>query len=172
MNLREATAAKHKEAETMPFNQRMISGQMSADEYSLWLRNQYHIFNTIESTFGLPHTAMFRSELILDDLTELGIIDITPVGQATNDYCEYLRGLNYDTVYPHIYLNYMAIMMGGQLIKSKVVGSGRMYEFDGSNTIRDIVAIISKNSKDEWIGEVNKGYEFVIAILKELNNIK
>jgi heme oxygenase len=172
MNLREATTAKHKEAESVPFNQRLMRGELTHEEYGRYLTVQYNIFDTIESKFGLPRTDLFRADLILDDLTELGVIDITTLGPNARLYCDYLRGLDYKSAQPHIYLNYMAILMGGQMMKSKVIGSGRMYDFGDSSNVRHLAKIIRNDIKDDWADEVNKGYEFIISILNELNDTK
>jgi heme oxygenase len=172
MNLREATAEKHKQAERMPFNQKMMRGELTPNEYSAFLRSQHEILSTIEAKFGLPHTGMFTAERILDDLTELGVIDITPPGVVTKKYCDYLKTLDYDTILPHIYLNYMALMMGGQILKKLVPGSGRMYDFGSEKDRKDYVQIIRNHQKDDWVDEVNCGYDFVISILDELNNEK
>jgi len=173
MNLREATAAKHKEAESMPFNQRLMGGTLTPEEYINYLRSQLDIFQTIESAFGVPHSDMMRTENVLDDLTELGVIDIAARGEATGRYCAYLRTLDYQTVLPHVYLNYMAVMMGGQLMRDKVPTSGRMYDFGSKENLQKLVSVIRGLKTDEsWIDEVNRGYDFIIDILKELDNIK
>jgi heme oxygenase len=67
---------------------------------------------------------------------------------------------------PHVYLNYLALMFGGQMIKSKVPGSGKMYEFAGD--IQEIAGSIRAIQKDEWAEEANKALDFNIAILDEL----
>jgi hypothetical protein len=58
------------------------------------------------------------------------------------------------------------------MMKSKVIGSGRMYDFGDSNNVRHLAQIIRNDVKDDWADEVNKGYEFIIAILNELNDTK
>ena len=47
--LKEATSIKHKQAERMPFNARMFRGQLSKNEYLLYLTQQLQIFQAIES---------------------------------------------------------------------------------------------------------------------------
>jgi hypothetical protein len=59
----------------------------------------------------------------------------------------------------------MALMYGGQMMKSKVPGSGKMYEFDNVN---ESIAMIRAIQKDEWADEVNKGFKYIINILDEL----
>jgi heme oxygenase len=54
ISLREATGEKHKIAESMVFNQRMVKGELSKDEYTLYLIQQLAIFDAIE-VHELPH---------------------------------------------------------------------------------------------------------------------
>jgi hypothetical protein len=71
-----------------------------------------------------------------------------------------------DELKAHIYLNYLAIMFGGQMMKSKVPGSGKMYEFEGD--MMELISSIRSIQKDEWATEVNKGFQYIINILDEL----
>jgi hypothetical protein len=59
----------------------------------------------------------------------------------------------------------MALMYGGQMMKSKVPGSGKMYDFDN---VSESIAMIRGIQKDEWANEVNKGFNYIINILDEL----
>ena len=75
------------------------------------------------------------------------------------------ENLSVKQLYPHIYLNYMALMFGGQMMKSKVPGKGRMYDFDN---VQESIATIRGIQKDVWADEVNKGFQYIINILDEL----
>jgi len=52
------------------------------------------------------------------------------------------------------------------MMKSKVPGSGKMYEFDGD--MMELIGSIRAIQKDEWADEVNKGFQYIINILDEL----
>jgi hypothetical protein len=147
----------------------MLSGELSSEEYAKYLLSQYAIFSTIENLYSLPYLGMYREDLILSDLEELGVIDLTDIGQSTKAYCDYLKELSRSNIMPHIYLNYMAHMMGGQIIKSKVPGSGRMYDFGPRKDVNLYVQHIREQQDDmAWADEVNKGYDYIISILHEL----
>jgi len=94
------------------------------------------------------------------DFHQLEIVD-----NATLKYADYLRGLTQEEVNAHIYLNYLAIMFGGQMMKKQTPGAGNMYEFEDMN---ESAATIRAIQKDEWADEVNKGFDFMIEIFKEL----
>lgn len=171
MNLRELTAEKHIVAESMPFNKLIMSGEITPDQYGMYLRSQLEIFSTIENTFGLPNIDMARVDAVLDDLTELGIADLTAPGYRTKEYCDYIKELDSNMVLPHIYLNYMAVMMGGQIIRKNVPGAGKMYDFGNSEKISKYVAIIRELQSDDWASEVNCAYDYIISILNELQEL-
>lgn len=166
ISLKEATGIKHKQAESMPFNTRMFRGLLSKNEYLLYLNQQLQIFQIIES-IGLPHSSLKRAEKVQADIDELKsqgyVSDI--ILSNTNRYVDYIGSLSYEQVLPHVYLNYMAIMFGGQLMKNAVPSSGKMYVFDN---MPETIQSIRNVQKDEWAEEVNKGFDFNIMIFNEL----
>jgi heme oxygenase len=170
LQLKDAIAEKHSLAEKMTFNQRMFRGELSNDEYILYLCQQLAIFDAIEVN-ELPHPSLNRAGKVFEDIKELvgdGQIQITPL-VATNEYRKYLNSLTKEELLPHIYLNYLALMFGGQMMKAKSPGSGRMYEFDGD--MNEIVGSIRAIQKDEWADEANKALDYNINILDELQRV-
>ena len=166
MNLKEATAELHSKAEKMMFNQRMFRGELSQFEYLNYLIQQSYIFQEIENR-NLPHPNLKRLSSINEDINELGGYTFK-ISKPTTDYVVYLGDLNQSSLNAHIYLNYLALMFGGQMMKSKVPGSGRMYEFDGN--VNEIIGSVRAVQKDEWADEVNIGFKFIIKILDELQS--
>ena len=171
--LKDAIAEKHSLAEKMPFNQRMFKGELSKEEYVLYLSQQLAVFDSIER-HELPHPALNRAGKVFADIKELlelkdgESVDIKPL-EATNEYRKYLNTLTQEELLPHVYLNYLAIMFGGQMMKANVPGSGKMYEFDGD--MREIAGSIRAIQKDEWADEANKALDFNIAIFEELQTL-
>ena len=164
MGLREATAELHSKAEKMEFNQRMFRGELSNDEYLNYLIQQSYIFQEIENR-DLPHPNLNRLSSINDDINELGGYKFK-ISKPTTDYVVYLGDLNQSSLNAHIYLNYLALVYGGQIMKSKVPGSGKMYEFEGE--MMELIGSVRAIQKDEWADEVNKGFQYIINILDEL----
>jgi heme oxygenase len=168
MELKQAIEAKHKEAERMPFNQKMFKGELNNEEYASYLTQQYAVFNVLEKN-PLPHPSLNRKDLVEADITELvGEDSIVPLLLGTAQYCDYLNTLTAEEQQPHIYLNYLAIMFGGQMMKEKTPGSGRMYEFED---MREAVGSIRAIQKDGWADEANKALDYNITILDELHRI-
>jgi heme oxygenase len=166
MNLKESTAELHSKAEKMEFNQKMFKGELSKNEYLNYLYQQSVIFTIIEQ-HKLPHLDLYRESKIFDDIKELEteVNSKTLHLESTKEYGVYLQSLNDEEILPHVYLNYLALAYGGQMMKTKVPGSGKMYDFDN---MMECVGSIRAVQKDEWADEVNKGFEFIINILNEL----
>jgi heme oxygenase len=170
MSLKDLTIVKHKEAEKKEFNQRMFRGELTTEEYVKYLTSQLAIFSEIEK-FKLPNVSLLRKDKILEDLKELqnNILDESPLTNSnTTKYVEYLSKLNNETITPHVYLNYLALVYGGQMIKKMVPGSGKMYEFEN---VQESIDSIRSIQKDEWADEVNNGFDFIINILDELQGL-
>ncbi|MFM8913850.1 MAG: biliverdin-producing heme oxygenase [Flammeovirgaceae bacterium] len=164
--LKEATSAKHKLAERMPFNARMFRGLLTKEQYLMYLTQQLQIFQAIEQ-IGLPHESLKRIELIQSDIDELNAegYSANMILASTKAYSDYLSSLSYQEVLPHIYLNYLALVFGGQMMKKSVPSAGRMYTFDN---MQDAVQSIRAVQNDNWADEVNKGFDYNISIFEEL----
>lgn len=171
MGLREATAELHSKAEKREFNLRMFRGELSNGEYLHYLIQQASIFQAIEEhpdSDISPELARLTN--VYDDIMEL-IADTSGEFHqisSANKYAAYLKGLDKKKLYPHIYLNYMALMFGGQLMKSKIPGKGRIYDFAN---VTELIAMIRSVQKDEWAEEVNIGFTYIIDILDELQSL-
>jgi hypothetical protein len=147
----------------------MFRGELSKSEYLEYLRQQSVLFTIIESRGTLPHPALAREKSIFEDITELEkeVNSKTLHLESTKEYGVYLQSLDNTKLNAHIYLNYLALVYGGQIMKSKVPGSGKMYEFEDKQTaITSIRAI----QQDSWADEANIGLDYVIKIYDELQN--
>lgn len=170
ISLKDATSVKHKLAETMPFNVRMFRGQLSKKDYLSYLQQQLAIFETIEN-IGIPHENLKRVANVQLDINELMQEGHSPsdILNSTIEYQHHLKNKNYDEILPHIYMNYLALAYGGQMIKKNVPSTGKMYDFDN---LQDAVATIRAVQKDDWADEVNVGFDFLIRIFEELDHTK
>ena len=168
MGLREATAKLHSKAEKMEFNQRMFRGELSTDEYVKYLYQQLSIFDVIESE-ELPHPSLARVDKVKEDILELtSQLDIMNILPITTAYSYYLFTLTKEERLPHVYLHYLALAYGGQMMKNQTPGSGKMYDFED---MQEAIGAIRAVQQDEWADEVNKGFEYIIIILDELQKL-
>ena len=164
-HLKNATNERHKKAEAMPFNQEMLQGKLSKEAYGAYLLQQQSIFEELERQ-ELPHPGLARKMAIQSDIDDLGdTLDDLMVLDATKSYCNHLNNLSAEDRLAHVYLNYMALLFGGQISKQKIPSKGNMYDFEQpAKLIKSIRAL----QKDSWAEEANKGFEYHIRILKEL----
>jgi heme oxygenase len=167
MPLKDAIAVKHQEAEQHPFNKHLMSGTASEQEYSLYLNQQLFLFDAIEK-FPLPHVSLNRVKNVMQDIQELPAVETLILTNSMREYFTYLTTLTQEELLPHVYLNYLALVFGGQMMKDKIPGSGRTYRFDN---MKDIIMSIRSIQKDEWADEVNKGFTYIIGIFDELQTI-
>lgn len=163
--LKDAIAQNHRTAEQMPVMQAMLRGELSVDQYSLYLHQMFKICAILEQ-HPLPHPSLNRRGAIADDLRELDSEPYTL--ETTQHYINYLQMLTDTERLPHIYLHYMALLFGGQLTQTKVPGTGRMYKFED---MRECVTAIRTLQVDTWAEEVNKGFIYFMDILDELQHL-
>jgi len=165
MSLRENTKERHSFIENIEFNKRLLNGELSVYEYTLYLHQFQHIFEILETRLVLPQN-LLRVDKIKEDINELKVENETyKVLPSTLNYGNLLTNQKIGELMPHVYLNYMAFMFGGQIIKKKIHGSGRIYDFDD---IKELITFIRIQQQDEWSDEVNNGYDFLIKIYDEL----
>jgi heme oxygenase len=166
--LKEAIEEKHRQAEQMEFTQRMMRGELNRFEYSRYLFQLYAIFSAMER-FPLPHPDLTRTTKIVEDIRELnpGAAYYLNTCPSTLEYISHLHTLSQEELLPHVYLNYLALMFGGQMMMDKVPGSGRIYDFANMKAAMMAIRAIQK---DEWAEEANVGLDYNIRIYHELQN--
>lgn len=164
--LKEQTAEKHRIAERKPFNMRMFKGELDQQAYLHYLEQQLAIFSALEQ-YPLPHSSLNRTPSILQDIHELEANGAVRKGElpATATYKNYLNSLTASERLPHVYLHYLAIAYGGQIMKTKVPSKGHFYNF---NNFEACIVSIRQIQQDSWVNEVNKGYDAIIDIFDAL----
>ena len=128
--LKDLTHENHVLAEQHSFTKLLLSGNILEGIYATFLANQllqyqaleHHAKHLLDQIPGLA-----RSELIMQDLMDLD----EPVifFDTTAEYCNHVRSLSDHGLWAHIYVKHMGDLYGGQMIKTKVPGSGLMYTF-------------------------------------------
>lgn len=165
--LKEAIAEKHKIAERMPFNSKMIKGELSKNEYLTYLIQLKEIHSAIE-THSLPHPSLNRLEKLELDIQELEDQQAKSgsILKSTKKYSDYLKGLTFEQCLPHVYMHYLAIAYGGQMIRKAVPSTGKYYDFEN---LHEAVGSIRAVQENEWADEVNLGFDYIIEIFRELD---
>jgi heme oxygenase len=166
-SLREATAYAHHQAETTELMQLMLSGKMTAEHYAGFLANQLICYNAIERRSHLfADGDMARSSALVADITELRGSTL-PIVPSVYQYADYVQTLSDQGVWAHIYVRYLGDMYGGRLIKSRVPGSGRIFEFRERD---ELISRIRLSVSIADAGEANRCFDWVIKIYDEFYN--
>ncbi len=175
MSLKEQTKDLHETAENNPFAQRLLSGNISINEYACYLTNLEPIYNTIESIaqeIKLLSDDMLpikRTELIREDLAELKQMgaDHCVILESTIHYINYLKHLDKDKILAHLYTRHFGDLYGGQILKAKVPGSGKMYEFTDRKALIDTTRMMLS---DDLGPEARIAFQHAIYLFEGLNN--
>jgi heme oxygenase len=177
--IKELTWEHHKNAERQEFAKLLISGNIHPDLYATYLWNQhkkYDILEALASANGLYAEIgadIRRKVLIEADIAELWKHDREPkLVSSTIQYLQHMRNIMQDRekLIAHMYVFYLGDMSGGQMIKSKVPGEGRMYEFDGD--VKELKEKIKSMTTDEMADEAKYVFESSTNLFKELMELE
>ncbi len=174
--LKELTWENHQKAERTNMARKMLKG-MEPAEYHRYLYNQYVMYAALESRAsqlgildGIEHIQ--RAELIRTDLTELennfsiqrNVDLLCPV---VNEYVAHIMILEEEGVIAHLYVRHFGDMYGGQMIKKRNPGSGKMYEFEN---VEELKLTVRAMLKDSMADEANRCFEFAMQLFTELED--
>ena len=173
--IKELTWEHHKNAERQEFAKLLMSGKIHPDLYATYLWNQHKKYDILEAMMianGILAeigTDIRRKLLIEQDIAELWKHDKEPkLVASTINYIQHMRDImqDRDALVAHVYVLFMGDMSGGQMIKSKIPGEGRMYDFEG-----DIPAIkdkIREMTTDEMAEEAQWVFDSATQLFQEL----
>lgn len=175
--LKELTWENHQKAERTEHARKLLKG-MSPEEYHRYLYNQYVQYAALESIAktegvleGIEHIA--RAAKILADITELedeydiqrNVDLLCPV---VGNYVAHVMGLEEsDDILAHLYVRHFGDMYGGQMIRKRNPGSGKMYDFDN---VDELKATVRAKLNDQMADEANRCFEFAMQLFEELGD--
>lgn len=179
MSLREITKDLHGDAERTEFAGKLLSGNISKEDYANYLYQMILIYqpiemgNRIQGNFAnLPEIE--RTWPIYQDFVELAGKEDHGYKwlSATISYHHYLLELLNDPdrkhlIKAHLYCRHMGDLYGGQIIAKRVPGQGRFYKFKDAEKLKEQ---IRAELTDDLGDEARVAFEWAIKIMKELNN--
>ena len=172
--LKELTWEIHQQAERTEFAKKLLKGLKPVD-YHRYLLNQYEIYAALENaaeSILKDFEHIRRADAILLDIEELEVTynlgrDPTLICSVVDRYREHVSKLDHDGLLAHLYVRHFGDMYGGQFIKKRNPGSGKMYDFDDVENIKQLVR---SHLKDSMADEANRCFEFAIELFKELSS--
>jgi heme oxygenase len=173
MSLKDQTKDLHEKAEKNPFAQRLLSGNISNNEYLCYLTNLILIYSTIESIaqnngFLKDIESIKRTQHIRNDQEELlKTAACTKILPSTIKYTEYLLTVKGHNILAHLYTRHFGDLYGGQIIKSKVPGSGTMYQFDNRKELIDKTRMMLT---DDLGPESRTAFIYAIQLFEDLSH--
>jgi heme oxygenase len=172
MTLREKIMEKHKQAEHHRFAKLLLSGKISTDIYGNYLFNLSPCYNLIErqaEALGVLDgiEGIMRVPRMDQDIKEL--IFTPTVVTATLDYMQYLENLHDpERVLAHLYVRHFGDLFGGQLLKTVVPSTGRMYEFEDRS---HLIEKARGKLHEGLAAEANVAFDYAIAIFEDLADV-
>ena len=175
--LKELTWENHSKAERTEHARKLLKG-MTPDEYHRYIYNQYVKYASLESVASEVGVlegieTICRASKIRHDMEELEReYNIQRNGDllcpVVAEYCGHVMSLaNPDSILAHIYVRHFGDMYGGQMIKKRNPGSGKMYEFENVEYLK---STIRERLKDEMAEEANLCFEFAMQLFEELES--
>lgn len=178
MSLREITKDLHSDAERTQFAKKLLSGDISKEDYANYLYQMVLVYspielgNRVQGYFSnLPDIE--RTYSIYQDFIELAGKDYTYKWlPSTIEYHHYLLELMSDParkhlIKAHLYCRHMGDLYGGQMIAKRVPGEGRFYKFKDPEKLKEQ---IRAELTDDLGSEARVAFEWAIKIMRELNN--
>lgn len=175
MSLKDLTYESHRTAETQPFVKILFSGSIDPKIYATYLYNQHKMYDLLEvcaMAHGLlnDYPTIRRAPSIYEDYVELW-------GDQTNEptevpvvkeYLKYIISIKDDPkkLLAHLYVRHFGDLSGGQMIKKRVPGSGRYYEFDGDP--EQIKAVLRQKLDDSLADEAKVCFDFAARFFQDM----
>ena len=184
MSLKELTMKQHHNAERQKFAGVLMSGKITKDVYMRYLVNQHYCYKVLENhnEFKLPDDRLKRSDKIQKDIEELlyqmtGVYVEAPdehagllfeIKPSSLDYGNYVEDniKTYEQFMAHVYVRYLGDLRGGQMIKKKVPGNGKYYEFDKP---KELANVIYDNINDDMADEAKKVFDYATKLFVEMD---
>jgi heme oxygenase len=172
--LKELTWENHQRAERTEHARKLLKG-MEPREYHRYIYNQYIQYAVLEDIAkdrgvlkGIEN--IIRAPLILQDLEEL---ERDYSIQRNEDllcstvmkYANHVSRLSAEDILAHIYVRHFGDMYGGQMIRKRNPGSGKMYDFEN---VEELKQEVRSRLNDDMAFEANTCFLFAMDLFREL----
>lgn len=178
MSLKDLTYEQHRTAETQPFVKVLFSGSIDPELYATYLFNQHKMYDLLEMfsmTQGLlnDYPTIRRAPSIWADFEELwpDQSKAPTLVPTTGKYLDYIMSIKDDPkkLLAHLYVRHFGDLSGGQMIKQRVPGSGKYYEFDGDPV--EIKNILRQKLDDSLADEAKVAFSFATEFFQDMQKV-
>jgi heme oxygenase len=156
MSLKELTSDLHSEAERKTVAQLLASGEISRELYTIYLYNQFSIYDALEQHVDIPSLeGIKRADSIREDYawhlinSKNSIIKIMP---STREYVNYVSNFqkNSPQTLAHVYVRHLGDMFGGSMIAKNIPGPNCYYKFENrGQLIKELRGMLDDSMADE-----------------------
>lgn len=170
MSLRSAIKEQHDAAEAHPLTAVMLSGRLTPYAYADLIANQLIVYRAVEEAakkHKLLVDGLERSDLMEQDLLELMSFQIGELSEfkIVNVQRDRLEHLDQNGVLAHLYVNHMADIYGGQILKSKLPGKCKRYDFENRS---ELVGKIRSMLTDDLASEAQMAFSFTLQLFDDV----
>lgn len=172
MSLKEATAEKHKLAESTPFMKAVFERSLPLSLWTDWTYQKWLFYKAIE--MGCQSNGLLkdlpgiqRTLLLHDDYVEMNKENVTHRFRPTVvEYYNYLLSISNDPkkIMAHLYTWHMGDLFGGQMIKRVIVAPHRSLDFDNPDQLKSKVR---EKLTDDMADEANLAFDYAIRMMRE-----
>jgi len=174
MSLKELTYEHHRNAERQEFVKVLMGGSIDEKLYATFLYNQYVNYNILETVAmasgvlnGLPDIR--RAPKILEDYIELWDDGDNPptTSPSSKEYADHIMSIagDADKLMAHVYTRHMGDLSGGQMIRKKIPGAGKMFDFDDPDALK---TAIRAKLDDSMADEARICFDFATKLFQEM----
>jgi heme oxygenase len=164
MVLRDLVKDVHAEAEQSPF----------AQQYAHYLFQQLHAYEALEERADqlgilaeipdIKRTPRIFHDYI--DLNKKGKFDVFP---SIQQYVEYVKSLDENRCWAHIYVRHFGDMYGGNMISKRIpFGAHTMYQFEDK---KGLIEYVRSKLNEDMADEARIVFGFAIGLFKELEDV-
>jgi heme oxygenase len=179
MSLKDLTMENHRKAERSAFAKILMSGNISPGLYYRYLTNQFYMYVSLEQAlreldFHQDLHSVFRAEKMREDLQELEeehgfVYNPVILTGSTIKYISYVNELvqqkNLNALVAHMYVRHFGDMYGGAMISKKIPGSGKMYQFENKEQLKEDLRKLLDDSMGD---EANVCFNYAVSLFQEL----
>ena len=174
MRLKELTYEHHRNAERQKFVKVLMSGSIDPKLYATFMYNQHHQYDILEvcaMAHGLMNGLMDirRAPNIWADYEELWEDKDNPpeLLPVTKEYADHIMSIKDDEkkLFAHVYTRHMGDLSGGQMIRKKIPGSGKLYDFENGPALKEK---IRERVDDSMADEAKICFDFATKTFQEM----